>query len=112
MPDPDCIRDESLDEGEVENRTHEKPIPPRPKSGTNHQTTFFAHEVFNYFLPAQSRHYTGTPSRRERRGQNNKLDSDSKPQTSEMNIALCSTLQNCRFCIDNNVKSQINSQDR
>ena len=58
---------ESLDEGEVENWKHEKQMHPLLRQITKHQTSFFAHEVFEYFLPAQSRHYDGTPSRRERR---------------------------------------------
>jgi hypothetical protein len=44
---------ESLDEGEVENHMHENRITPKPGKGPDHQTSFFAHEVFEYFLPAQ-----------------------------------------------------------
>ena len=44
---------ESLDAGEVENHKHEKQIPQRPSRRCDHQTSFFAHEVFEYFLPAQ-----------------------------------------------------------
>ena len=44
--DPDRIRGESLDEGEVENRKHEKPMQPRLSRRTRHKTSFFAHEVF------------------------------------------------------------------
>ncbi len=44
---------ESLDEGEVENRKHEKRMHPLPNQITKHQTSFFDHEVFEYFLPAQ-----------------------------------------------------------
>ena len=65
--DPDLIRGESLDEGEVENRKHGIRMYPLPIQITKNQTSFFAHEVFEYFLPAQSRQYDGTPSRRKRR---------------------------------------------
>ena len=44
---------ESLDVGEVENHKHEKQMQPKPIWRYNHQTSFFAHEVFAYFLPAQ-----------------------------------------------------------
>ena len=44
---------ESLDEGEVENHKHEKRIHPLPSQSPKRQTSFFAHEVFAYFLPAQ-----------------------------------------------------------
>ena len=44
---------ESLDVGEVENREHEKRIQLRQNWSAAHETSFFAHEVFEYFLPAQ-----------------------------------------------------------
>ena len=44
---------ESLDEGEVENRKHENRMQARPNKSVALQTSFFAHEVFEYFLPAQ-----------------------------------------------------------
>ena len=71
---PRRIRGESLDEGELENWGHEMLNQPMINRGTEQQTSFFAHEVFEYFLPAQSRHYDGTPSRRERRGQAKQRD--------------------------------------
>ena len=37
---------ESLDVGEVENHKHEKQMQPKPIWRYNHQTSFFAHEVF------------------------------------------------------------------
>ena len=44
---------ESLDGGEVENWKHEKRMQLRNCWGAERQTSFFAHEVFEYFLPAQ-----------------------------------------------------------
>ena len=44
---------ESLDAGEVENHIHGNRMHPRPQCRYDLQTSFFAHEVFEYFLPAQ-----------------------------------------------------------
>ena len=44
---------ESLDAGEVENHIHGNRMHPMPSCRYEHQTSFFAHEVFAYFLPAQ-----------------------------------------------------------